>query len=329
MKRLLFALFFALAVSSNLPAQDVMVSPEGERGYLIGPGDVIEAKVLGEGDFDFVAAVDQDGKFEVPFFEEPVWAKCRTEKELRADVTKLLSKYLKNPMLSLRVTERNSRPPVVVSGEVREQQKIDLRRKASLLEIITASGGITEDASGLIRVYRPKPPLCDESDADVAWTKSDQDYEVPSRLFTLSSIRTGDEASNPTIYPGDLVIVEKASPVYITGEVNSPQGLRIPEGGLSLMRAIAMVSGVRREAKTKEIKIYRLKDNSQDRDIIAVNYDQIKIGEQKDVMLQPYDIVEVDKSKKSVGQLIFEAVTGLGRNAVTSLGTGLPTRILY
>ena len=67
-----------------------------------------------------------------------------------------------------------------------------------------------------------------------------------------------------------------------------------------------MVGGVNREAKTKEIKIYRLKENSKDREVIAVNYDLIKKGEQKDVMLEPYDIVEVDKSKKSIGQIIFE-----------------------
>jgi protein involved in polysaccharide export with SLBB domain len=45
----------------------------------------------------------------VPFFDQPIQAKCRTEKDLRTDVTRLLSKYLKNPQISVRVTQRKSR----------------------------------------------------------------------------------------------------------------------------------------------------------------------------------------------------------------------------
>lgn len=330
MKRLLFALVLTLVSSTFIFAQDVMVKPEDDRGYLIGPGDVVSIKVLGEPQFDSEAiTVDQDGKIEVPFFEAPILAKCRTEKELRTDVTQLLSKYLRKPMLSVRVTERNSRPPAVVSGEVREQQRVDMRRKASLLELITFAGGVTENAGGIVRVYRTRPPLCEESNTQVAWTKTDSDYDVPSRMYSLSSIQSGDETSNPTIFPGDLIIVEKASPVYITGEVVNPTGLRIPEGGLSLSRAIAMVSGVRREAKTKDIKIYRLKQDSQDREIINANYDMIKKGEQKDIMLEPYDIVEVDKSKKSIGQIILETVIGAAKGSIGGFGTSLPQRILY
>ena len=329
MKKFLFALLFTSFCVSITAAQSVIVKPEDDRGYLLGPGDVVSIKVLGEDQFNSDATVNQNGRIEVPFFQEPIQAQCRTEKELRTDITQLLSKYLRNPMITVRVTERNSRPPAVVSGEVRQPQRVEMMRKASLLELLTFAGGVTEDAGGIVRVYRTKAPLCEEADAQVAWVKSDSDYEVPSRLYSLSSIQSGNEASNPTIFPGDLIVVEKASPVYITGEVNSPQGLRIPEGGLSLQRAIAMVSGVRREAKTKDIKIYRLKQDSQDREIISANYDKIKSGEEKDLMLQPYDIVEVDKSKKSIGQIVFETVTGVGRTALSTFGTSLPNRVLY
>src|SRR5688500_13821052 len=89
----------ALGLGQGLPA-DVDV----QKGYQIGPGDEITGKVLGESQFDFVATVDENGRIEVPFFEKPVLAKCLSERELRAEVTKLLSKYLKSPQLSLRVT---------------------------------------------------------------------------------------------------------------------------------------------------------------------------------------------------------------------------------
>ena len=87
-------------------------------GYLIGVGDVVTGKVLGESDFDFTAEVDTDGRLQIPFLDRPIQAKCRTEKELRADVKMALAKYLKTPQISVRVIERKSRPPVIVCSPV-------------------------------------------------------------------------------------------------------------------------------------------------------------------------------------------------------------------
>lgn len=327
-----FWLFFILtaALLQTAFGQDVSVTPEPVRGYLIGPGDEIAGKVLGDSQFDFTATIDEDGKFQVPFFEKTIEAKCRSEKELRADVIQLLSKYLKNPQISVRVTARKSRPPATVFGEVRTPQQVDLRRETRLLEILSFSGGVTEEAGGMIQIFRTQPPLCAEPTEENTWQAESQNgLDVPSRLYSLSSLRQGRDEANPVIYPGDVVIVQKASPVYITGEVASPQGIYLKEGGTTLTEAIAKIGGIRREAKTKDIKIYRLKANSKDREIISVNYDSIKKGEQKDVMLEPYDIVEVDKSKKSIGQIVLETVVGVGRSAATTFGTGLPTRVLY
>jgi protein involved in polysaccharide export with SLBB domain len=78
-------------------------------GYLIGPGDVISGGVLGEPQFNFSATIDEDGRFQVPFFERPVMAQCKTERELRKDITRLVSKYLKTPLVQVAVTERKSR----------------------------------------------------------------------------------------------------------------------------------------------------------------------------------------------------------------------------
>jgi protein involved in polysaccharide export with SLBB domain len=169
--------------------------------------------------------------------------------------------------------------------------------------------------------------MCSEESENAALIKSDTD--VPSAMYSLTSVKQGREESNPIVNPGDIIVVQKASPVYITGEVNQPTGIRLPEGGLSLKQAIAMVGGVRREAKTREIKIYRLKANSKDRETIAVNYDLINKGTQKDVMLEPYDIIEVDKSKKSFAQVAFEIITGAGRQGISALSSGIGTRILY
>jgi len=306
--------------------QEVSVAPQEQRGYLVGPGDEITGKVLGEPQFDFVATIDEDGKFQVPFFDKSIEARCRTEKELRSEVTQLISKYLKNPQISVRVTQRKSRPPATVYGEVRQAQQIELRREARLLELISFAGGETEKASGMVQVFRTQPLMCaDTNEANNWMAETNNGTEVPSRLYSLSSLRSGRDEANPNIYPGDLIVVLKASPIYVIGEVNVLKEIPLTGNGLSLTEAIAQSGGFSREAKTKTVRIRRLKANSRDREIITVNYDQIKKGAQKDVLLEPFDIVEVDKSKKSIAQTILEIATGSAR----SFSQVLPQRVLY
>ena len=122
-----------------------------------------------------------------------------------------------------------------------------------------------------------------------------------------------------------MIVVKKASPVYVIGEVKILREILITETGLSLQEALAQAGGVSREAKTKNITIHRLKDNSKERQLIAVNYDLIKKGKQGDVVLQPEDIIEVDKAKKSVVQTVLELAMGGARNAVNVI----PQRIAY
>jgi polysaccharide export outer membrane protein len=300
------------------------------QGYLLGPGDVVEGKVLGEEQFNFISTVDDDGKIQVPFFDQGVTAKCKTEKELKAEVAKLLSKYLKNPQLSVRVTDRKSRPPVSVSGEVKKAGPVMLTRETRLLELITFAEGPTDDSSGMIQVFRAKPPVCTEVEKNNSWKDAtDNILNVPSRLYSLTSVLQGREESNPIIYPGDLIVVQKAAPIYITGEVRQATGMYLKEGGLSLSQAIAMVGGVNREARTKQIKIYRLKANSKERDVIVANYDAIKKGTQKDPMLEPYDIIEVDKAKENIGQTILKMAIGMGKTIVSQGTSSLSYRVLY
>lgn len=300
-------------------------------GYLLGPGDVISIRVLGESDFNVEkATVDEDGKIQVPYMDDSLMVKCKTEKDLRADVIKIYSKYLRNPQVTVQIVERKSRPPVTVSGQVRTPGQVELRRSVRLLELITFSGGVSEESNGMIQVFRTQLPMCSDAKEENDWRAATSNgVDVPSRMYSLTSLMQGSDEANPIIFPGDVIVVQKAAPVYITGEVVASQGIYLKEGGVSLTQAIAMVGGVNREAKTKDIKIYRLKANSKDREIISVNYDLIKKGTQKDVMLEPYDIVEVDKSKKSVWQIALELATGLGKQGLGAVTSGLGNRVLY
>ncbi|HMJ08699.1 MAG TPA: SLBB domain-containing protein [Pyrinomonadaceae bacterium] len=302
----IFCLHFAAG------AQSVPLDDSAQKGYLIGPGDEITGKVLGEPQFDFVATVDEDGKIEVPFFDKPILAKCRSEREMRSEISMLLSKYLRSPQASVRVTQRNSRPPVSIYGEVRQQQQVVLTRKAYLLELISFAGGVTEKSGGMIQVFRTRAPICAAPDAQNDWkAETSGGLDVPSRLYSLAALRQGHEAANPEIFAGDIIVVQKAAPVYVTGEVLRPGEMNIPEGGLPLTQAVAMASGITREAKTKNIKIYRRKIGSTEPQVLVANYDQIKKGEEKDIMLEPFDIVEVDKAAKKFTEYLLEFATGL------------------
>lgn len=316
----LVAAFAGVSIAQEIPGPEVQV-------YLVGPGDKIEGKVLGEPEFDFATLIDETGSFEIPFVDEPIRASCRTESEIRADVKKLLSRYLKDPLVSVQVTERRKPLPVTVFGEVRNPQRVELRKSATLLELLAFAGGVNvESAGGFVKVFRTQPPLCAHADDKDDWlAESNDGLEVPSRAYSLSSIVAAQKESNPTIFPGDLIIVEKAPPVYIIGEVNALREIKITQNGLSLSEAIAMAGGFRERAKKKEIMIRRLKPNSKEREIIEVNYNLIADGSQKDIMLEPEDIVVVDKTKKSIAETILEIATGSVRNAANIL----PQSVFY
>lgn len=306
---MIFVVVLTLAFAAFGQSAPVVAAPQ--QAYLIGPGDEVTGKVLGESQFDFVATVDENGKIEVPFFDDPITAKCLSERELRVEVTKLLAKYLKKPDLSLRVTDRKSRPPVSIYGEVRQQQQFLLTRRAYLLELLTVAGGETEKSGGTVEVFRTRPPMCTTAEQASAWKNVDGGVGAPSKVFSITNIKQGVEGSNPEILPGDVILVHKAGSVYITGEVVKPGELIIPEEGLLLTQAVAMSSGITRDAKTKNIMIRRRKSDKPEPELIAVNFDQIRKGKEKDVLLQPFDIIVVNKSKVNIGDILLQTLTGL------------------
>lgn len=320
--RLLLSLAILVIFSAVAAAQPV------SRGYLLSPGDELLVKVLGEETLGFTATVDENGYINVPFADKPVVAKCRSESELRGEISVLLGKYLKNPQLNLQITKRTV-IPVTVYGEVNKPQEFDLRRKATLIELLANSGGVKEEAGGVVQVFRPIKPAC-SSEESANWRSNPNDpLNVPSRTFSLANMAKGGEDVNPIIYPGDVIIVDKAAPVYITGEVLAPGGLYLKEDGLTLTQAIGKIGGFRREAKTKDIRIQRKKQGSTDIEFISVNYDLIKAKQQPDVVLQPYDIIEVDVKKDSLGVSLFKFAIGLAKQGAGALSTGTGYRVLY
>jgi len=298
---------------------------------LLGPGDEITAKVVSEPEYDFVAFVNENGYIEVPFAKEPVLAQCKTETQLRQELTERLAVYLKNPQLSFRVTSRNSRPPTTIAGEVYTPQQVILMRKVTLFELLTIGGGPKEDsAGGLVQVFRPQAPMCADSDSASRWKTDPGDLmEIPSRTYSLQNVRMGKEDSNPIIYPGDVVVVQRAAPVWVTGEVVNSIGIFMKEGGMTLTEAIAKVGGFRHDAKLSEIRIQRKNPATNEREWLSVNYDLIRKQKAKDFPLQAEDIIVVGEAKPGIGKTILDLAMGAAKTTITAAASAGPYRVIY
>ena len=284
--------------------------------YLLGPGDVVEVKVFGQPDLGSNAQVDADGNLSSLPFLDPIPAKCRSERELQKDIAVAYSRLVKDPQISVQITQRNSRPPASISGAVRQSGKVPMLRKQRLNEVIAASGGFTEKAAGTIQILHTEPVLCPEA-GEVAEALPLDGTAIPFEVIKISDLQKG--SSNPVIRPGDLILVTEAEPVYITGSVVAPGGIMMRDQ-LTLSRALAMVGGTRPEANLSEVKIYRQKAGNQ-QEILKVDLAAIKKNKALDVFLKPYDVIDVSESGFFDNEIwlktVIGALTGGLRNTLT------------
>lgn len=314
--------------SSEATSLDTM----GIRKYLLGPGDELDLRVYNEPQFNGVLVVNDEGNIEVPFVDGPIPARCRTDREIRQDIVTALSKYLKRPQVSLRVTAMRSRPPAVVFGAVRQPARIQMQRRARLLDIIATSGGVTDGAGGDIQIFHTEPIMCPEPEDEIAKPfasiEAADATQVSYDLYSMNDLKLGKPEANPVIRPGDIIIVQEAQPVYITGAVVSPQNLYL-RSGLQLTTAIAMVGGLRREAKANAITIYRRKEGTTEPEKVVVNFNDIRKSKAPDVVLQPYDIIEVQDNLGSFKNTLLSVLKGSVAGAPGMMIGGLPQRIIY
>src|SRR5437764_468023 len=265
----------------------------GVKKYLLGPGDVLDLRVYNEPQFNSRLVVNDEGNIEVPFVEDPIPARCRTDREIKQDIVVALKKFLNKPQVSLQVSEMKSRPPAVVFGAVRSPSRVQMQRRAHLLDLLATSGGVTEAAGGDIQIFHTEPLMCPEPEdlaaVPVDTYKPSDPTQIGYDIFSVRDLKEGKKEANPVIRPGDIVIVQEAQPVYITGAVRAPQGLYLQQG-VQPKQAIAMVGGLTQQAKANEVVIWRRQKGSSEPKKLIVNFNDIKHEKSKDIELQPYDI---------------------------------------
>jgi polysaccharide export outer membrane protein len=270
MKRMLAAACLLLVA---LPA----IAQEAGREYRLGAKDLVEIRVLEVPELNVERRVSEGGALQLPILGE-VRAVGLTEDELATRIGDLLrEKYVNRANVSVVIREFANKP-VSVLGSVHKPGSLTISGRWTLLQAISAAGGLTEKAGPTIYILR-------SSESGAAEVK---EIEVAD-LFGRSS-----ETWNTPIYPGDVVNVpvETTVKIYCLGEVNQPAELAFSGSDrITLLSTIAKAGGVTDRASNKVI-VKRSGTAGRDEESVY-NYGRIISGEDPDPRLQPDDVVIV------------------------------------
>ena len=136
---------FTASERAELPDPSASVKANLPDGYRIGPGDVLQISVFREPEASVPAAtVRSDGKLSVPLIKE-VEVVGLTATEAERMLAQKLSRYIRDPEVTLIVSQINSRKVYLV-GAVKTVGTIDLKGPMTVLQAIAQAGGLTDYA---------------------------------------------------------------------------------------------------------------------------------------------------------------------------------------
>ena len=117
----------------------------GGANYRIGPEDVLHIDVWGNEELTGDVTVRPDGKISMALIQD-IQAEGRTSAELAGRIRDKLLAYIKNPNVSVIVTEINA-PKFSVIGYVVKPGTYPLRGDLTILQALSQAGGFTPFAS--------------------------------------------------------------------------------------------------------------------------------------------------------------------------------------
>ena len=136
----LVLLLAACADRATAPYPTSPPPPASDSG--VGPGDLFDVRVFGQQDLSATYQVAQDGTINFPLIGT-IAVDGKTATEIEQDIqTRLADGYLKNPSVSVRVTEYRSKK-VSVFGQVRSPGTFPFSENMSVVEAISRAGGFT------------------------------------------------------------------------------------------------------------------------------------------------------------------------------------------
>ncbi len=185
---------FAFALSCSGLGKYVWVDayeepPQGEKPYVIAPGDVILVRVFGQDQISTRARVRSDGKISLPLLND-VKAAGLTPLALSNELGRQLKDFIKEPLVTVSLEETG--PPIIyVIGEVAKPGAYPLDKSSGVLSALSNAGGLTPDAcTDCIFVLRQGPSA------------------VRIRFVYEALLRPAGRAPAFQLRPGDIVVVE-------------------------------------------------------------------------------------------------------------------------
>lgn len=248
--------------------------------YRIGAKDLLEIRVLEIPELNVDRRVSDNGSIDVPLLGElPVSGLTAAEAKARLESV-LTSKYVNRANVSIEIKEFGSKPITIV-GAVRNPGSLRVSGRWSLLEAVSAAGGLTENAGRKVYVLRRR----DAGNSETLEVSTEE-------LFHGSGTR-----ANISLVPGDVVNVpaRRIVKVFCLGEVKSPGALEFDsEDRITLLSAIAKAGGLTDRA-SRTIRVKRRGPDGKDTELVA-RLGRILAGKDPDPDLKPDDVIIVKES---------------------------------
>ncbi len=188
-------LLLALSACAKYPPLNPKAEPPADYTYIIGPGDSLEMFVWGNPEITREVVVRPDGKISAPLVEE-LPATGKTPYQLARDIEKELSRYIRNPLVTV-IVGGFSGPyseQIRVVGEASSPQAVPYQEDMTLLDLMIAVGGVTEFAAG--------------NRATIVRRINGVQRQFQVRIDDL--LKDGDISANVDILPGDILIIPEA-----------------------------------------------------------------------------------------------------------------------
>lgn len=298
------------AQETGPPPAGPAAPPAGD--YVIGPGDLLRIVVYDAPQLSREVRVSARGSILVPLLPEAVRADGLSAEELAAALAREFEqrKLLRNPQITVLIKEYKSRP-VAILGAVRRPQTYPVMAPTTLLQVLSAAGGLADDAGNLIYVTRGAALHNLPSASD----RVSEPGEPGPRTLVVNVrdlLEARDPAANVPIYAGDVVTVPPAGVVYVVGAVKKPGGflLRDRRERLTVLQAIALAENMTATARPGQALIIRRPPGRDEEETIEVDISKIMARQTPDPLLRENDILFVPDSpiKKGLRRAVEAAI---------------------
>jgi polysaccharide export outer membrane protein len=265
--------------------------------YKLGSGDLVNVDVFDVPQLSRDVRISDSGFISLPLLPERIVAKGLSTIQLQDKIAELLkaSGLVTYPEVTVSLKEQRSQP-ITVIGSVKSPQVIQSLRPMSVLEILSACGGISEEAGSILLVTRKLP-------VDVAGKtdSGEPDLLAAPQTFTIDLwdlLNSPTPKDNMMIVGGDIVTVPRAGIFYVVGAVTHPGGFILSNDAdqMTTLKALALAAGVTSTAKAEQAVIVRKDQATGISKEIPVDLRKLLARKGPDAKMQANDILFVPDS---------------------------------